>query len=447
MMDLGGASVSGPRPYNEDAYYFVDLTEHATALAGLTAFAVVSDGMGGHESGDVASRVAVEAARTYVNDLVEMAERSRIDLDIAQALREIASEAHQAVQRATAERGGSSMGATFVAAFMTADAVWVGHVGDSRAYLIHDGGARPVTVDHSEVGRMIFEGALTEEQAQHHPQRNVIERALGLEGATAEITHVEIRSGDALLLCSDGVSTVLGSTDIADIAPRGTSAQDAARLLTEEAVQAGALDNATAVLVCDDWSLFRAHTPRRSASPRHATRAWRDAERRHKTSRTSMILGAVALLAVVGIMAAVVLSLRPSANERTGASAESTATNSTATPSANSTRSVDLSAAEGDRSYSPNATIKPGTNLRVAASTNETAVVEVGSGAGAQTYVDSAVPMKDAAGALWYKVPRSEMRRLLEEGTVLARNGYAPETLPEFGWVREDRFDRGTVAP
>ncbi len=301
-MDFGGSSVSGPRPYNEDNYLILDLSEHKRALSGLTAFILISDGMGGHQSGDVASRVAVEAADAYMRDLIGMAQQSHIKLDVAQALREIADEAHQAVLRAAEENGASSMGATFVAAFMSGRKAWVGHVGDSRAYLLHDGAATQVTIDHSQVGRMIAEGILTEEQAQHHPQRNVIERALGFEGSSAEINEVEIRSGDAVVLCSDGLSTVLSAPDIAQIAVSSDSAEAAARQLTAEAITAGTDDNTTVVLACDDWALLRMSAPQLKQSRRETSRARREAMKHKRASRTSWyIAGAVVLVGVVAL--------------------------------------------------------------------------------------------------------------------------------------------------
>jgi len=348
MMDLGGASVSGPRPYNEDNYHYVDLSPYSASLAGLTAFAIVCDGMGGHQSGDVASRVAIEAARGYVEDLVTMSQRSVIELDVAQALREITAEAHDAVMAAAVERGGSSMGSTLVATFVADREAWVGHVGDSRAYLLREGGAKPLTVDHSQVGRMIAEGILTEEQAQHHPQRNVIERALGFDGSSAEVTHTTIRSGDAIVLCSDGLSTVLSGDDIAAISLQAHSAEDAARALTEAAVKAGTDDNTTAVIVCDDWRLAQASGPQRTRSRREASKTRREAQRHKRASRASIVFGVVALVAVAAIALAAILGSRP-----TGGG------NGAATVSAERTTSPTATAPVGPRSEGATETLPP----------------------------------------------------------------------------------------
>lgn len=307
-MDFGGSSVSGPRPYNEDNYLILDLSEHKRVLGGLTAFILISDGMGGHQSGDVASRVAVEAAGDYVRDLIGMAKQSHIKLDVGQALREIVDEAHQAILRAAQEQGAASMGATFVGAFMSDRRAWIGHVGDSRAYLLHDGGAAQVTVDHSQVGRMIAEGILTEEQAQHHPQRNVIERALGFEGVAAEVTEIELQSGDAIVLCSDGLSTVLSAAAIAQIAVSSNSAEAAANQLTADALTAETDDNTTAVVASDDWSLFRMSAPQLKQSRRESSKARREAMKHRRASKTSWYIAGVVVLVGVVVLAAAMWS-------------------------------------------------------------------------------------------------------------------------------------------
>lgn len=256
-MQQGGSSVAGPRPYNEDSFLTRDLRDTGGSLSGLLAFTAVSDGMGGHQSGDVASRVAMASAEHYVDYLVSISANADVAVDFSQALREIVTEAHQAVLDAAAERGAASMGATFVGAFLTRDRAWIGHVGDSRAYLVRAGAAQQLTIDHSQVGRLIADGTLTEEQAQHHPNRNVIERALGFSGAEADVSAIELEPGDVLVLCSDGVSTVLQGEMIAEIVGASRSAEDAATALTNAALAAGTDDNATVTVWSADGAPFR----------------------------------------------------------------------------------------------------------------------------------------------------------------------------------------------
>lgn len=324
-MDFGSSSVPGPRPYNEDDCLLIDMTRYQKRFGGLKAFIMVSDGMGGHASGDVASRIAVETAESYIGDLLRMAERSDVDVDGALALREISEEAHEAVVAAAAERGAESMGATYVAALVSADRAWIGHIGDSRAYLLTRSGARQLTTDHSQIGRMIAEGILTEEQAQHHPQRNVIDRALGFGEASADTLDVDLRRGDAILLCSDGVSTALTGDQMMEIATTSPDAKTAAQRLTAGAIEAGGDDNATAVIWSDDWRAFRGGAAERSRGRRGAPTKQRLA-RHDRAQRASFVAVGLVLLVAVSI-AGVALSGSGGA-----VSSISGTTGSTATP-------------------------------------------------------------------------------------------------------------------
>ena len=143
------------------------------------------------------------------------------------------------------------MGSTFVGLLARPGRAWIGHIGDSRAYLLRGADGRQLTEDHSQVGRLIAEGVLSEEQAQAHPGRNVIDRALGFPSAgEPEITDVDLEPGDVVLLCSDGLSTVLTGQRMAQIVGEVTGLAAAAEALVTEAVAAGTDDNTTAVL----WS-------------------------------------------------------------------------------------------------------------------------------------------------------------------------------------------------
>ncbi len=185
-------------------------------------------------------------------------------------MREICSAANVAVEQAAHERQATSMGATLVAVLATDSHGWVAHVGDSRAYLLHGGSAVALTIDHSRVSRMVAEGVISEREARDHPERNVIERALGFEGGESTIATFDLKPGDAVLLCSDGVSNVLRPGALADIARREATPQAAADALVQAAVHAGADDNVTVALWSTHWELFRDATApavrRRSAA-------------------------------------------------------------------------------------------------------------------------------------------------------------------------------------
>ena len=248
-MNLGGYTATGPRDANEDSFYFLDFPDVRSFTNGITSFIMVSDGMGGYQGGDVASGLAVASAENYIDQLLDIADGNQIDFDAPYALGEIAQNAHDAILEETRERGSANMGATFIGAFLSPTHAWIGHVGDSRAYLIRDGEATQLTEDHSQVGRMLSRGLITEEEAQNHPARNRIERALGFSSdATPDINEVDLLPGDALLLCSDGVYTVLNSQAIAACISGAKNAEDAATRAVKSALRANTDDNSTAVV-------------------------------------------------------------------------------------------------------------------------------------------------------------------------------------------------------
>ncbi|MDR1013794.1 MAG: serine/threonine-protein phosphatase [Coriobacteriales bacterium] len=288
-MKVAGFSTAGPRPANEDSYYVLDFSDVQSFSEGISAFIMVSDGMGGHDGGDVASRLAVQAAETYLQQLLAMAEEHQVELDVPLAFKEIVENANEAIGCEMQVRGNTGMGATFVGAFLSSRKAWVAHVGDSRAYLIHRGAARQLTKDHSAVGRLLSEGLITERQAQEHPERNVIERALGFTDGDPEITEVTLARGDALLLCSDGVSTVLDAQMLADSVMRAASVEATAEDVVALALKRNTDDNATAVVAVANWSSLKASAPRegllgrfrRGSAPRPASgRANRPSRRR-----------------------------------------------------------------------------------------------------------------------------------------------------------------------
>lgn len=248
-MDLGGYTAAGPRETNEDNYYSVDFSDIGSFSNGVISFALVSDGMGGYQNGDVASSLVVANAEKYIGSLLEMADGHQVELDAPAALGEIVQNANEAVLAGIEARGHSSMGATFVGAFVSQTHAWIGHVGDSRAYLIRNGKAEQLTVDHSQVGRMLSQGLITEEEAQSHPSRNKIEQALGFTNSGPEIDEVDLAPGDALLLCSDGVSTALNSEALASCIVGAPDSAKAAERVVKAALKKGTDDNATAVVM------------------------------------------------------------------------------------------------------------------------------------------------------------------------------------------------------
>ena len=247
-MDIAGYSATGPRDVNEDSFFTAALPAGVSFPQGIRALAVVSDGMGGYQGGDVASNIVITEAEHYLSQLLEMSKSGRLEFDPAAVLKEIVARADGLIHEEIHARNGHSIGATFLAAFISPTHAWIGHVGDSRAYLIRDGQATLLTEDHSYVGRMLARGVITEEEARVHPERNKIEQALGFTVVKVDIDEVDLRDGDALMLCSDGVYTALDSKRIAACIRRSVSAADAAKKLVDRALSGGTDDNSTATV-------------------------------------------------------------------------------------------------------------------------------------------------------------------------------------------------------
>ncbi len=238
------------RHHNEDAFLVRD-------DLGLY---VVADGMGGHAAGEVAAGLAVSEIERIVESTLDAAETTwpegwdpRLPCD-SNRLAFAASLAHRRVTGAVeVDPGLRGMGATVVAALLSAnrDRLTVGHVGDSRAYLFRDGQLELLTSDHSWVHEQVVAGLLSEDAARSHPLKNVVTRALGgAQEPLAEVREHEIRAGDVLLLCSDGLNAMLEDHEVAEILRRRhpdlkVMAQD----LVNEANRRGGADNITIVLV------------------------------------------------------------------------------------------------------------------------------------------------------------------------------------------------------
>ena len=288
-MDLGGYSATGPRDANEDNHYERSFTGSGVFLNGVDSFIMVSDGMGGYQGGDIASGLAVSSADRYLTNLLQIANGNTIEFDPQLALAEIAGNAHEAITSETHARGNASMGATFVGAFLSPGYAWIGHVGDSRAYLIRGGSAIQLTEDHSRVGRMLSRGVITEEEAQNHPERNKIERALGFDNSEIEFTETELHPGDALMLCSDGAYTVLDKQTIGSLFLRGGSANEVARQIVEAALAADTDDNTTVSIAVRDGRGARSQArrspqPTIRKAPAHGAGNWPEAENAQEPS-------------------------------------------------------------------------------------------------------------------------------------------------------------------
>ena len=204
---------------------------------------VVADGMGGAQAGEVASKVAIAH---FAQDFGDEDRGDAASDRLVRAAHEANAEIH-ALSESDTRRAG--MGTTLTAAYVGRDEVFVAHVGDSRAYRWRDGELTRITEDHSLVEELLRQGRLTEEEAEEHPQRSIITRALGPEPEVDVDTFtVGATDGDLFLLCSDGLTSMIGEPAIADILRAAPDVATAADELVAAALAAGGRDNVTVVL-------------------------------------------------------------------------------------------------------------------------------------------------------------------------------------------------------
>jgi serine/threonine protein phosphatase PrpC len=216
------------------------------------AFAV-ADGMGGHSAGDVASQTAVEA----------LSQGLAGDRSLAAAVKEAN---RRVFERARTSSELSGMGTTMTAVVAGDSRIEIAHVGDSRAYLFRDGRLQRLTQDHTVLDRMVRQGKLRPEEARNHPQRSVLERALGVEpDVRIDAQTIDARPGDRLLLCTDGLTGMLEEGRIRQILEAEADPAAAATRLVAEAVEAGGHDNVSVIVV--DYPALPPGVTLDSASP------------------------------------------------------------------------------------------------------------------------------------------------------------------------------------
>ena len=232
------------RPHNEDSY-----------LVQSPLFCVC-DGMGGHAAGEVASSIAVE---TIAKTAPQSADAARLAAAVEAANAAV-------IEAALNGLGKPGMGCTATCAYIENDTLAIAHVGDSRAYLLHEGTLIRVTRDHSYVEELVDAGEITADEARVHPNRSVITRALGSDPAMyADHFTLHIEEGDRLILCSDGLSSMIPDSDIENIATQSSTAQICVDNLVDAALAAGGHDNVTVVVVdlVDDGVMREAQRVRR----------------------------------------------------------------------------------------------------------------------------------------------------------------------------------------
>lgn len=225
--------IGNRRQKNEDGYYVPSKQD--------ASFVVVADGMGGHNAGETASRMAIEAVVHTIQEVGNPDEAVMM-----QAVRDANANIWEKSQQVSGLRG---MGTTLVMALLRPQQVLIANVGDSRAYHLSDQGLRQVTRDHSLVEELVRRGRITRQQASTHPHRNIITRAVGIQqDVSADLFELEWSDGDCLLLCSDGLSNELSIERMERILKEKTQPEQAADALLQAALDAGGYDNITLLI-------------------------------------------------------------------------------------------------------------------------------------------------------------------------------------------------------
>lgn len=243
MKAFAKSDVGKAREINEDSYYLAPDEENLKVY-------LLADGMGGYNGGEIASKLAIEAAKNYIynnfNDMIPKPE------NIEELIRSSMEYANMVVyEKAKEVPELENMGTTLEVCLLYGNHVYIGHVGDSRVYRIRRQIIRKITTDHSYVEKLVKDGTITKEEALHHPKKNMLMKALGCTPyVEPDITIKGFLKGDILLMTSDGLTNMLSNEEIYDIIMENK--EMAADKLIEKANEFGGYDNITVVIVYND---------------------------------------------------------------------------------------------------------------------------------------------------------------------------------------------------
>ncbi len=237
-----GESVKGLiRLNNEDSFYISGCNDKIKNLY------IVADGMGGHKAGEIASKKAIEYFLEYINENINDCLNEEITDCLVGALAYCNEKIYQTSKSQNDFEG---MGTTFTCGVIEKNKLIVVHVGDSRAYIFGANSYRQVTGDHSFVMEMVRLGRLTTEEASEHPKKNIITKAVGTEKSIeADVFVEELKEGDFILICSDGLTNMVQDSRIAEIIKENSKIEDSLKSLVDEANKNGGRDNISVVLI------------------------------------------------------------------------------------------------------------------------------------------------------------------------------------------------------
>lgn len=217
-------------------------------LNGFT-LAIVADGMGGHQAGDIASQIAIDTVQRELQDIHVGMKPDECEQRIADAVKKANREVLEIASNQEQYQG---MGTTIVVALVSEELIIIAHIGDSRAYKLDDEFMIQLTEDHSLVNELVKSGQISPEEANSHPRRNVLTRALGTdEQVDVDIQLDTWKRDDLLMLCSDGLSSLLYDEQITDILRSEEELESKVNRLVQSALKAGGDDNITVVLLAN----------------------------------------------------------------------------------------------------------------------------------------------------------------------------------------------------
>jgi len=211
---------------------------------------IVADGMGGHNAGEIASRLAIEKVSEYIernfNDI--NTENSIEIVNLIEGSIRVAND--EIYKQSLSYEDWDGMGTTITMALFLKDKVYIGHVGDSRAYLLRGNELKQLTEDHTLVCELLKNGSITEVEAKSHPKRNVITKALGTEiNPLPDIIDYDVKDGDVFILCTDGLTNIVDNYEIKKCFENKLDLQEACDFLVDQANDRGGFDNITLIAI------------------------------------------------------------------------------------------------------------------------------------------------------------------------------------------------------
>jgi protein phosphatase len=244
MRSFGKTDVGLVRKINEDSF----MCEKLEGYDDLYLY-IVADGMGGHNAGEVASSMAVQQVAGYIKENIKAIELG--DKEIKDLIGNAILYANERVYKTSILQSNYlGMGTTLSMVIAKNSRIYIGHVGDSRIYLIRDNVILRLTEDHSLVAELIKAGTIKPEEANNHPQKNVITRALGTEYTIeSDVSQWDLKNNDIILICTDGLSNAVCEEDMVYTLLNTSDLNEACEILINKAKESGGFDNITAVVV------------------------------------------------------------------------------------------------------------------------------------------------------------------------------------------------------